>query len=53
MRLRSTLITIIKQGLHDYLDRFQTELNSAGDSVRDTFFAFGPAAPDAIGGMEE
>lgn len=44
---------IIRQGLHEYLDRFQTELNNVGDSIRDTFFALSAAAPKAIGGIEE
>ncbi|HSC34426.1 MAG TPA: alpha-E domain-containing protein [Thermodesulfobacteriota bacterium] len=45
---------IIKKGLHEYLDNFQTELNSVGDSIKDTFFVLSPAAgPHALGGMEE
>ncbi len=44
---------IIERGLHEYLDKFQTELNGVGDSVRDTFFAVSPAAPNLSGGMEE
>jgi uncharacterized alpha-E superfamily protein len=44
---------IIKQGLHEYLDRFQIELNGIGDSIKDTFFAVRPAAFKTAGGMEE
>ncbi len=30
---------IISRGLHEYLDRLQRELNSAGDAISETFFA--------------
>jgi uncharacterized alpha-E superfamily protein len=33
---------IIKAGLHDFLDAFQTKLNQVGDAIFDTFFAMRP-----------
>ena len=33
---------IIKQGLHEFIDDFQAELNSAGDAIHDIFFALQP-----------
>jgi uncharacterized alpha-E superfamily protein len=44
---------IIKQGLHEYLDKFQTELNSVDDSISATFFTVGSEASRKIGGIEE
>lgn len=44
---------IIKSGLHEYLDRFQTELNSVDDSISSTFFTVGAEASRKIGGVEE
>ena len=44
---------IIKQGLHEYLDKFQTELNSVDDSISSTFFTVGSEASRKIGGIEE
>lgn len=44
---------IIKEGLHEYLDNFQTDLNEVGDSIRDTFFGASPAASKGNGGIEE
>lgn len=35
---------IILDGLHEYLDNFQTELNLVGDSIRETFFSMRPIA---------
>ena len=36
---------IIKQGLHEYVDDFQTRLNQVGAGVSDTFFALKAPAP--------
>ena len=33
---------IINQGLHEYLDQFQTKLNLVGDAISETFFAPNP-----------
>ncbi|MFI5323507.1 MAG: alpha-E domain-containing protein [Thermodesulfobacteriota bacterium] len=44
---------IIKKGLHEYLDNFQTELNEVDDAIGDTFLAVSPAAHDSKGGVEE
>jgi uncharacterized alpha-E superfamily protein len=44
---------IIKEGLHEYLDKFQTELNNVGDAIKDTFLAVSPAVPNKDGGKEE
>ena len=33
---------LIKQGLHEYLDRLQTRLNEIDDHIFDAFFALGP-----------
>jgi uncharacterized alpha-E superfamily protein len=46
-RLRSELDytdveSIIQGGLHEYIDRFQTQLNAVGDAVNTTFFAAPP-----------
>lgn len=46
-RLRSefdyaSIEEIIKEGLHDFLDTFQTRLNRVGDAISDTFFAMRP-----------
>ncbi|MBC8044965.1 MAG: alpha-E domain-containing protein, partial [Rhizobacter sp.] len=47
-RLRSKLdytdiAEIMSQGLHEFLDDFQSELNDAGEGIFDTFFALRPA----------
>lgn len=34
---------IIGEGLHEYLDRFQTRLNETDTAMQQTFFALGPA----------
>lgn len=44
-RLRSDLDftdvdTIINEGLHEYIDRLQTQLNAVGNAVNETFFEF-------------
>lgn len=44
---------IIKSGLHEYLDKFQTELNRVDDSISSTFFTVGSDARRKIGGIEE
>jgi uncharacterized alpha-E superfamily protein len=44
---------IIKSGLHEYLDIFQTDLNKVGDAIMDTFLAVSPAASKSVGGIEE
>jgi uncharacterized alpha-E superfamily protein len=46
-RLRSamdytSIEDIIKQGLHEFIDHFQSELNSAGDAIHTVFFALPP-----------
>jgi uncharacterized alpha-E superfamily protein len=33
---------IIDQGLHEFIDAFQIQLNKAGDAIHDTFFALRP-----------
>lgn len=50
-RLRSDLDyanidEIISQGLHEFLDDFQTKLNGVGDAIFDTFFSLRPADKD-------
>lgn len=35
---------IIDQGLHEFVDRFQTKLNQVGEAVQSTFFAQRPVA---------
>ena len=44
---------IIKAGLHEYLDKFQTELNGVDDSVNSTFFTVGSESHKKAGGMQE
>ncbi|MBX7220142.1 MAG: alpha-E domain-containing protein [Blastocatellia bacterium] len=51
-RLRSeldytTIDEIIEAGLHEYLDRFQADLNQVGDSIFETFFALRPLSKAA------
>ena len=46
-RLRSQLdytqiSEIIEQGLHEFIDSFQVELNSVGEAIHETFFALRP-----------
>ncbi len=36
---------VIAQGLHEFLDNFQTKLNSVDDGIFETFFAMRPLAP--------
>jgi uncharacterized alpha-E superfamily protein len=48
-RLRSELEygdvrEIVAEGLHEYLDAFQTKLNAVGEAIHDTFFALRPVA---------
>lgn len=53
-RLRSELDygeikEIVEDGLHEYLDEFQSSLNEVGSAVYDTFFALKPvSAADAV-----
>lgn len=37
---------IIQEGLHEFLDRFQTRLNSVDDCIFETFFALRPVGKD-------
>jgi uncharacterized alpha-E superfamily protein len=37
-----TIDEIISGGLHEFLDRFQSDLNDAGSAISDTFFALRP-----------
>ncbi len=39
---------IIGQGLHEYLDQFQTKLNLVGEGISDTFFAPQPVGAPAM-----
>jgi len=32
----------IEQGLHEFIDHFQSELNRAGDAIHTVFFALPP-----------
>jgi uncharacterized alpha-E superfamily protein len=46
-RLRSQLDytqigEIIEQGLHEFIDAFQVQLNEVGESIQETFFAMRP-----------
>lgn len=48
-RLRSELdytqiAEIIEEGLHEFIDKFQGQLNKAGEAIYDTFFALQPVA---------
>ena len=36
---------IIRDGLHEFIDRFQTRLNQVGGAISDTFFDMHPIAP--------
>jgi uncharacterized alpha-E superfamily protein len=37
---------IIRCGLHEFIDSFQTKLNSVGESIHETFFALQPIAAE-------
>lgn len=55
-RLRSQLgyahiREIIDQGLHEFIDRFQVQLNVVGDAICDTFFTQRPVDADALNGQ--
>ena len=39
---------IISQGLHEYLDQFQTKLNLVGEGISETFFAPQPVGAPAM-----
>jgi uncharacterized alpha-E superfamily protein len=46
-RLRSQLDyiqigEIIEQGLHEFIDAFQSQLNTVGEAIHETFFALRP-----------
>jgi len=41
-----TIEEIIQQGLHEFLDHIQTQLNSVGASIFETFFALEPVVTD-------
>ncbi len=41
---------ILGQGLHEFLDGFQTRLNHAGEAIFETFFSLRPVAGAAPGG---
>ncbi len=52
-RLRSDLDyanidEIISEGLHEYLDGFQTKLNGVGDAIFDTFFSLRPTDKEKL-----
>ncbi len=52
-RLRSELDyanidEIISQGLHEYLNGFQTKLNGVGDAIFDTFFSLRPTEKEKL-----
>ncbi len=56
-RLRSELdytqITeIIEQGLHEFIDSFQIELNQVGEAIHQTFFALRPVAEKPTRGQQ-
>jgi uncharacterized alpha-E superfamily protein len=38
---------VLAEGLHEFLDRLQTRMNSTGDSIHETFFASRPLAGSA------
>ncbi|MGD9721285.1 MAG: alpha-E domain-containing protein [Pirellulales bacterium] len=51
-RLRSDLdytqiVEIIDQGLHEFIDAFQIQLNLVGDAIHETFFALRPVTATA------
>jgi uncharacterized alpha-E superfamily protein len=35
---------IIDQGLHEFIDEFQIQLNQVGEAIQETFFALRPVA---------
>jgi uncharacterized alpha-E superfamily protein len=48
-RLRSQLdytqiAEIVEQGMHEFIDQFQKQLNKVGDAIHETFFALRPLA---------
>jgi uncharacterized alpha-E superfamily protein len=49
-RLRSeldylTIDDIMEQGLHEFLDKLQLQMNHVGDCIYETFFAIRPLQP--------
>jgi uncharacterized alpha-E superfamily protein len=40
---------VIREGLHEYLDNFQTKLNAVGDAVFESFFALQPSEDETAG----
>ena len=56
-RLRSQLDytqigEIIEQGMHEFIDQFQVQLNKVGDAIHETFFALRPLALKAPAGQQ-
>jgi uncharacterized alpha-E superfamily protein len=56
-RLRSNLDytqigEIIDQGMHEFIDAFQIQLNQAGDAIHETFFALRPMAGSVTVGQQ-
>ena len=56
-RLRSQLdytqITeIVEQGMHEFIDQFQKQLNKVGDAIHETFFALRPLAYKATNSQQ-
>lgn len=52
-RLRSELDytdvdSIVQNGLHEYIDRFQDQLNAVGEAINETFFAAQPVTPTQV-----
>jgi uncharacterized alpha-E superfamily protein len=43
---------IIDQGLHEFVDTFQIQLNEAGDAIHETFFALRPMAGSVTAGQQ-
>lgn len=38
---------VIRQGMHEYIDRFQLDLNEIGEAIHKDFFVLGPEADDS------
>jgi uncharacterized alpha-E superfamily protein len=44
---------IIDQGLHEFIDEFQIQLNQVGDAIHETFFALRPVAGSVTLGQQQ
>lgn len=44
---------IVAEGMHEYVDDFQTQLNRIGEAITDVFFIWAPPEPKATGQLQK